>query len=73
MRRFFLGEILFFVFVFFFFLTTFFSRYDGPLVDAMKRGQMMLLDEIALAEDAVLERLNSVLESGRTLLLAEKV
>jgi midasin len=33
----------------------------------------MLLDEIALAEDAVLERLNSVLESGRTLLLAEKV
>lgn len=34
---------------------------------------MLLLDEIALAEDAVLERLNSVLESGRTLLLAEKV
>jgi midasin len=49
------------------------SRYDGPLVEAMKRGQMLLLDEIALAEDAVLERLNSVLESGRTLLLAEKV
>lgn len=32
----------------------------------------MLIDEVNLAEDAVLERLNSVLEPGRTLLLAEK-
>ena len=31
-----------------------------------------MLDEINLAEDAVIERLNSVLESGRTLTLAEK-
>ncbi len=51
---------------------TLFCWYDGPLVEAMKRGQLLLLDEISLAEDAVLERLNSVLESGRTLLLAEK-
>lgn len=33
---------------------------------------MFLVDEISLAEDAVLERLNSVLEPGRSLLLAEK-
>ena len=33
---------------------------------------MLLLDEISLADDAVIERLNSVLEPGRTLFLAEK-
>lgn len=32
----------------------------------------MLIDEISLAEDAVLERLNSVLEPERTLLVAER-
>ena len=32
----------------------------------MKSGDMFVLDEINLAEDAVIERLNSVLESGRT-------
>ena len=31
---------------------------DGPLVVAMRRGDMLLVDEINLAEDAVLERLN---------------
>lgn len=45
---------------------------DGPLVEAMRRGDCILIDEINLADDAVLERLNSVLESGRTLTLAEK-
>lgn len=45
---------------------------DGPLVKAMREGCMLLVDEVNLAEDAVLERLNSVLEPGRTLLLAEK-
>ena len=45
---------------------------DGPLVTAMRQGCLLLVDEINLAEDAVLERLNSVLEPGRTLLLAEK-
>lgn len=36
---------------------------DGPLIEAMKQGNYFLLDEINLAEDAVLERLNPVLES----------
>ena len=49
-----------------------FEWSDGPLVTAMKDGQMLLLDEMSLAEDAVLERLNSVLEPSRTLVLAEK-
>jgi midasin len=45
---------------------------DGPLVVAMKTGGAVLLDEISLADDSVLERLNSVLEPERSLLLAEK-
>ena len=49
-----------------------FLWYDGPLVRTMKRGQAFLVDEISLAEDAVLERLNSVLEPSRLLVLAEK-
>jgi len=49
-----------------------FKWHDGPLVDAMKAGQTFLVDEISLAEDSVLERLNSILEPERTLLLAEK-
>lgn len=31
---------------------------DGPLVTAMRAGDIVLIDEINLAEDAVLERLN---------------
>ncbi len=49
-----------------------FEWADGSLVHAMKQGHHFLLDEISLADDSVLERLNSVLEPGRTLLLAEK-
>jgi len=49
-----------------------FEWADGPLVLSMKDGSMILLDEMSLAEDAVLERLNSVLEPSRTLVLAEK-
>jgi midasin len=49
-----------------------FEWVNGPLVTAMKQGDMILLDEMSLAEDAVLERLNSVLEPSRTLVLAEK-
>ncbi|CAM9190807.1 unnamed protein product [Chrysoparadoxa australica] len=49
-----------------------FEWSNGPLVDAMKDGSLLLLDEISLAEDAVLERLNSVLEPSRSLVLAEK-
>ncbi|OON20005.1 hypothetical protein X801_04117 [Opisthorchis viverrini] len=38
----------------------------------MSRGEMFLLDEISLADDAVLERLNSLLEPERRLNLAER-
>ena len=49
-----------------------FEWSDGPLIESMRSGCMLLLDEMSLAEDAVLERLNSVLEPGRSLVLAEK-
>ncbi|GMM27764.1 AAA family ATPase midasin [Martiniozyma asiatica (nom. inval.)] len=49
-----------------------FEWNDGPLIKALKTGSYFLLDEISLADDSVLERLNSVLEPERTLLLAEK-
>lgn len=49
-----------------------FTWRDGPLIDAMRRGELLLLDEISLADDSVLERLNSVLEPARTLTVAEK-
>ncbi|KAE8442887.1 hypothetical protein EG329_002559 [Mollisiaceae sp. DMI_Dod_QoI] len=49
-----------------------FEWSDGGLVQAMSDGQFFLLDEISLADDSVLERLNSVLETQRTILLAEK-
>ncbi|KAL5512832.1 hypothetical protein ACEPAG_3098 [Sanghuangporus baumii] len=45
---------------------------DGPLVTSMRYGDVFLLDEISLADDSVLERLNSVLEPGRSIVLAEK-
>lgn len=35
-----------------------FSWVDGPLVEAMKQGDIILIDELNLAEDAVLERMN---------------
>ncbi|KAJ5758589.1 hypothetical protein N7520_005745 [Penicillium odoratum] len=49
-----------------------FEWSDGSLITAMKTGQFFLLDEISLADDSVLERLNSVLEPHRSILLAEK-
>ena len=49
-----------------------FEWSDGSLVQAMRNGHHYLLDEISLADDSVLERLNSVLESDRSLVLAEK-
>lgn len=49
-----------------------FEWQDGPLVQAMRAGDHILLDEISLADDSVLERLNSVLEPARTLVLAER-
>ncbi|OCF32527.1 midasin [Kwoniella heveanensis BCC8398] len=53
-------------------LSALFEWSDGPLVHAMSAGDLLLLDEVSLADDSVLERLNSVLEPGRTLVLAEK-
>ncbi|KAF8073543.1 midasin nuclear AAA ATPase [Lyophyllum atratum] len=53
-------------------LQSIFEWHDGPLVEAMRNGDVFLLDEISLADDSVLERLNSVLEPGRTIVLAEK-
>ena len=35
-----------------------FEWVDGPLVAAMRNGEILLIDELNLAEDAVLERLN---------------
>lgn len=49
-----------------------FEWVDGPLVTAMRNGDVFLADEISLADDSVLERLNSLLEPERTLLIAEK-
>ncbi|KYN05743.1 Midasin [Cyphomyrmex costatus] len=49
-----------------------FEWMDGPLIDAMRNGDLFLADEISLADDSVLERLNSLLEPERSLLLAEK-
>jgi midasin len=49
-----------------------FEWVDGPLIQAMLKGNVFLADEISLADDSVLERLNSLLEPERTLLLAEK-
>ena len=46
---------------------TIFVWQDGPLVHAMKKGDLLLVDEISLADDSVLERLNSVLEPERKL------
>ncbi|KAF2481603.1 hypothetical protein BDY17DRAFT_282105 [Neohortaea acidophila] len=49
-----------------------FEWADGSLVHAMRHATFFLLDEISLADDSVLERINSVLEPGRSILLAEK-
>ena len=53
-------------------LHSIFEWRDGPLVQAMRNGDVFLLDEISLADDSVLERLNSVLEPARILVLAER-
>lgn len=38
-----------------------FEWVDGPLIKAMIKGSVFLADEISLADDSVLERLNSLL------------
>ena len=49
-----------------------FEWSNGPLLRSMLSGHLLLVDEISLANDAVLERLNPVLEPSRSLLLTEK-
>ena len=39
-----------------------FEWNDGILVESMQKGGLLLIDEISLANDSVLERLNSVFE-----------
>lgn len=39
-----------------------FEWNDGILVESMEKGGLLLIDEISLANDSVLERLNSVFE-----------
>jgi len=53
-------------------LVRMFEWVDGPLVQAMVNGGVLLIDEISLAQDSVLERLNSVLEKEKSLVLSEK-
>nr|POE59000.1 midasin [Quercus suber] len=53
-------------------LNALFEWTDGSLIQAMRAGSFFLMDEISLADDSVLERINSVLESQRSILLAEK-
>ncbi|KAF1745174.1 hypothetical protein MXB_648 [Myxobolus squamalis] len=51
-----------------------FEWQDGLLTQALKNGGMFLLDEISLADDSILERVNSVLDSdSRSLVLYEKL
>ncbi|KAL7735504.1 hypothetical protein ACLKA6_010538 [Drosophila palustris] len=49
-----------------------FEWADGPVIYAMQEGSYFMADEISLAEDSVLERLNCILEPERSVLLAEK-
>lgn len=51
--------------------TKLFEWEDGPILNCMKRGHILLLDEVSLADESVLERLNSVLETSRELTVAE--
>ncbi|GBM39498.1 Midasin [Araneus ventricosus] len=52
--------------------TKLFEWVDGPLIKSMNEGCYFLCDEISLADDSVLERLNSVLEQEQKILLTEK-
>ena len=49
-----------------------FEWVDGPITSAMKEGNIVVLDEIALVMDSVLERMNSIFETDSVLVLSEK-
>ena len=40
-------------------LQSIFEWQDGPLIDSMRNGDVLLLDEISLADDSALERLTA--------------
>lgn len=42
-------------------------------MQAMRDGDMFLIDEISLADDSVLERINSVLEPERKLVILQPI
>ncbi|KAM0675311.1 AAA ATPase midasin [Gurleya vavrai] len=48
-----------------------YSWNDGPLLKSMKNGDFLLIDEINLAEDSVLERINSVFEKESEIFVTE--
>ncbi|CAJ0946589.1 unnamed protein product, partial [Mesorhabditis belari] len=48
-----------------------FEWADGIVINAMREGLPLLIDEISLAEDSVLERLNPLFEENRSLLLTD--
>ena len=48
-----------------------FHWQNGILIRSMLNGDNILLDEISLADDAVIERINSVLEESRSIVLNE--
>ncbi|MGV8121344.1 MAG: AAA family ATPase [Candidatus Xenobiia bacterium LiM19] len=45
---------------------------DGIVVEAMRKGQWLLLDEMNLANPDILERMNSLFDDDRYLVLSEK-
>ena len=47
------------------------SWQDGVLLEALRHGWWVILDELNLAEPAILERLNSLLERAPSLLVTE--
>ena len=49
-----------------------FHWVDGPLVEAMKTGRWLLLNDVNRCSAAVLDRLNSLCEPGGKLILTEK-
>lgn len=44
---------------------------DGPIIKAMKKGEVLLLDEVNLARPEVIERLNSLFDDDGNLVLTE--
>jgi midasin len=50
-----------------------FQWLNWPLIQALMEGGVFLADEISLAEDLGLKRMNSVLMPERVFLLSEKI